>query len=264
MGARSSTPPRPRARTASPGVFAKDLRSGRTELVARTDGRRGAPADADAFEPTISYDGRVVAFVSRARNLAGDPGGRSAVYVRDLRAGPHDARQRPALRSRCRLAHDLRDGRFVVFLAREGRPDGTMTGLRSTLWLHDRRSGRTTLVSRGNGRAGVVADGFNSEPAVSADGRRIAFTSTAGNIAPSKPFGLPGVFVRDLARRDDRVALDPPASPGSGRPRRDHDRPDPCVGEQAPFAARGSPGSLLMVGAGGAAAVWLRRRRWAG
>jgi len=244
-------------------VFAKDLRSGRTELVARTDGRRGAPADADAFEPTISHDGRVVAFVSRARNLGGDPGGRSAVYVRDLERG------RTTLVSDRLSGRDVgsptisRDGRFVVFLAREGRPDGTMKGLRSTLWLHDRRSGETTLVSRGNGRAGVVADGFNSEPAVSADGRRIAFTSTAGNLAPSKPFGLPGVFVRDL-RAGTTVLL------STHRPRRG--AADPAATTTArirAWASRlrsppGVAGLVLMVCAGGAAAVWLRRRRWAG
>jgi Tol biopolymer transport system component len=245
-------------------VFATDLRSGRTRLVARADGARGVPADSDAYDPTVSHDGRFVAFVSRAGNLGGGSGGVAAVYVRNVRTGrttmvsgrvaPRDAASPTISRS----------GRFVAFIAREGRPDGTVAGLRSTLWLHDRRTGQTTLVSRGDGRSGRVADGYSSEPAVSADGRRVAFTSTAGNLAPRKPAGLPGVFVRDLGA-STTVLL------STHRPRRGRARDRSFLRAarirawtrrlQSPLGI----GTALVIVATGAAGAWsLGRRRWAG
>jgi hypothetical protein len=47
----------------------------------------------------------------------------------------------------------------------------------------------------------VTADRISAEPAVSADGARVAFTSTARNLDRRKPAGLNGVFLRDLHAR---------------------------------------------------------------
>ena len=66
---------------------------------------------------------------------------------------------------------------------------------KATVWLHDRATHATTLVSRSGG---ATADRISAEPAVSADGTRVAFTSTASNLDRRKPAGLTGVFVRDL------------------------------------------------------------------
>jgi Tol biopolymer transport system component len=245
-------------------VFAQDLRSGRTTLVARAGEPRGAPADSDAYDPAISHDGRWVAFVSRARNLGGSRNGRSTIYVRDRRTGSTE-RVSGRLAGRDAASPAIsRTGRYVVFLAREGTPDGTLGGLRSSLWLHDRRSGRTRLVSRAHGRAGAMADGYNSEPAVSADGRRVAFTSTAGNLSTRKPKGLPGVFVRDL-RAGTTVLL------STHRPRKRADARQGLMGARIRAWSRrlDSPLALVAVAlAGGAGAgilaMWRRRRRWAG
>ncbi len=85
------------------------------------------------------------------------------------------------------------DGRFVVF-------EGQGTGLPGAnphyaeAWIRDRRTGKTRLVSRAND--GKPAGGDNVEPAVSADGRFVAFASQAANL----PGGPGGIFVRDLKR----------------------------------------------------------------
>ncbi len=188
-------------------VLATDLATRRTVLVARAGGPRGAPADADAYDPAVSRDGATVAFASRARNLGGPATGRPAVFVRDLRSRRTEAVS-GALADRDIGSPAISpNGRFVVFLAREGRPDGSLAGLRSSLWRFDRRTGRTTLVAR--------ADGYNSQPAISADGRRVAFTSTAA--AGRKPAGLPGVFVRDLATGTTRLLSTHRRRRGAGR-----------------------------------------------
>lgn len=70
----------------SSDVFLRDLATGRTERVSVGPG--GAEADGSSTFPTISGDGRYVAFVSFARNLVpGGTGGVSGLYVRDRVAG---------------------------------------------------------------------------------------------------------------------------------------------------------------------------------
>ncbi len=84
------------------------------------------------------------------------------------------------------------DGRYVAYALRRGA-----SPTRSSVWLHDRVTGTTTLVSR---RAdGTAADGYNAEPAVSADGTRVAYTSTGGRLSRRKAANLAGVFLYDRA-----------------------------------------------------------------
>jgi Tol biopolymer transport system component len=178
-------------------IFAQDVASGARTLVSRASGAAGAAADSDAFEPSLSRDGRTVAFTSSARNLGVGGARRTRVYVRtpdgrtELASGGvrGDASQ-PALSA---------DGRYVAFVERLKPVRFTLAGLRSRVWLFDRQTHTTSLVSRRSGAAGGAADGYASEPSVSADGTRVAFASTAGNLSPRKAGGLTGVFVRDLA-----------------------------------------------------------------
>ena len=204
-------------------VFVRDVASGRTTLVSRA-GAAGASADDDAYQPSVSADGRFVAFTSAASNLAGAAassgarasgaagdgagaggaagasgvGARAArVWVRDLVEGTTVAVSGGAPGGGDRFAFDpsiSADGRYVAYAGRASGGDAS----RASVWLVDRVAGTTTLVSRRTGPDGGAADGLSDEPAVSADGARVAFTSTAANLADVKPGGLTGVFVRDL------------------------------------------------------------------
>lgn len=60
-------------------------------------------------------------------------------------------------------------------------------------------------MSRAGGPDGRPAAAHSVEAVVSRGGRFVAFTSTAGNLDPRKPAGLPGVFVRDVARGTIRL-----------------------------------------------------------
>ena len=69
-------------------VYVRDRTLGLTTLVSRADGPAGAGANSDSSEPSISADGRWVAFQSPATNLAaGVSGAADHVYVRDLLNG---------------------------------------------------------------------------------------------------------------------------------------------------------------------------------
>jgi Tol biopolymer transport system component len=67
------------------------------------------------------------------------------------------------------------------------------------VYVHDLGSGATELVSRASSAYGAPAFGASSHPSLSADGERVAFTSDAWNLSPSKCNPARGIFVRDLA-----------------------------------------------------------------
>jgi Tol biopolymer transport system component len=184
-------------------------------VISRGTGADGAPADSDAYEPAVSDDASVVAFTSRAGNL-GAVGGRLRVWVRDVRAGTTRLASAGIGRDASQPAVSA-DGRFVAFVERLAIGDGTPAALRSRIWLHDLRTGATTLVSRRDGADGAAADGASTEPAVSADGSRVVFTSTAGNLSDRKPRGLAGVFVRELRAGTTTLLSDPGRRPAAAR-----------------------------------------------
>lgn len=67
-------------------IFVRDLQAGITILV--TTGVGGAPANGGSYHPTITADGRMVAFASEAENLGAAQGSPVAdVYIKDLVTG---------------------------------------------------------------------------------------------------------------------------------------------------------------------------------
>ena len=186
-------------------VFVRDLARRTTTLVSRASGALGAIADDYSADPAISRDGRYVAFASTARNLGGRPGtNASRVYLRDLRTG-----RTRAVSSATGFALEpsiSADGRVVAY-ASIGKAGPRVL-------VRDLRGGRAPrVVSRAGGAGGALADGASSDAAISADGRRVAFTSAATNLAAGKPDNRRGVFVRDL-RRQTTTLVSPPAPSG--------------------------------------------------
>jgi Tol biopolymer transport system component len=174
-------------------VYVRDLRRDRTTLVSR--------ADDDAYEPRITPDGRHVAFTSLAGNLGGGPAGVSRVYVHDFAAGTTQlASGRTGAASQPGISAD---GRYVTFVS-TGRLVRHASA-QPLVYRRDMVAGETTLVSRAGGPAGDAANGTASEPSISADGRFVAFTSDASNLAHTGGH-LRAVFVRDLARHRTLLA----------------------------------------------------------
>jgi Tol biopolymer transport system component len=88
------------------------------------------------------------------------------------------------------------DGRFIAFQsAATDLVPGDTNGL-VDVFVHDRLTGQTTRVSVASD--GTQATGGNSVfPVLSADGRFVAFDSTATNLVPSDTNGFSDVFVHD-------------------------------------------------------------------
>ena len=88
------------------------------------------------------------------------------------------------------------DGRYVVFAAFTSR----LPGGQGQLYRRDLLTGATDLVTRADGPDGApAADGFSQGPSISADGMRVAFDSSASNLAPGHAGAARQVYVRDLA-----------------------------------------------------------------
>jgi Tol biopolymer transport system component len=170
-------------------IAVRDLSAGTITVASRAGS--GAPADADVYEPAISGDGRLVAFTSAAPNLGGGPsGGQSQVYVRDLEAGTTTLVSRATGAAGApgdRFASNpgiSRDGRWVAFTSAARNLGGTPKPGRTRVYLRDLATRTTLPIS-------AAADGFALDPAVSADGRTVAFASIAGPVQR--------VVVRDVA-----------------------------------------------------------------
>lgn len=100
---------------ASRDVFRHELQTGRTRRVSVASS--GAQANDDSGAPSVTADGRHVAFASSASNLSSFSGGQEAVFVRDVKNGVTelqsvDAQGSPAPADRPSISAD---GRFVSF-----------------------------------------------------------------------------------------------------------------------------------------------------
>ena len=183
----------------SGGVFVHDLKAGSTTLASVSNG--GAPADYGAGSPRISANGRYVAFVSASDNLApGTTVALQAVFVRDLQAGLTEredlAQSGAGGNGEGYGAVISSDGRFVAFASYATNLVSAANTGTSQVYIRDRSTGDVTLVSIGTD--GLAANGNANSPAISADGRFVAFASAAPNLVATSIAGINQLFVRDL------------------------------------------------------------------
>ncbi len=167
------------------------------------DVHQGTP-DGESYQPAVSGNGLAIVFTSNATNLVTEPdanGRKEDIYFRRL-AGSATARisvdgngvQQPIGASHSpSVSHD---GERVAFVSTARlAPEDTNDG--PDVYLRDVGRGRTSLVSRG--LAGKSSDDASYSPSLSADGRVVAFVSSASNLAPFDDNQESDVFVFDVA-----------------------------------------------------------------
>jgi Tol biopolymer transport system component len=149
----------------------------------------------------ISADGRVVAFDSYATNLtSGDSRGFINIFVHERQSGltttvstttggapGNDHSVAPAL---------TRDGGLIVFHSDATNLVSGDTNQLTDVFVHDRAAGTTARVNVGPGGAQAVG-GPSLLPAISADGRYVAFESSARNLVPGDTNGRRHILVHD-------------------------------------------------------------------
>jgi Ca2+-binding RTX toxin-like protein len=189
-------------------VFLRDTVTNTTSLISRQSGT--APAnggDGDSSSPSISDDGRYVAFFSNADNLSPDDVTGYDIFVRDT------ATDTTTLASRQTGTDPMNGadgdsflpaisagGRYVAFFSAADNLSTDDVNTVENVFVRDLVNNTTTLVSRQSGTAAMNGGDANSyQPAISADGRFVAFTSPSKNLSDDDADLYPDVFVRDIA-----------------------------------------------------------------
>lgn len=164
----------------------------------------------------MSADGRFVAFDSALSNLVeGDINRDSDVFVRDMVSGVTElvsvsstgvqglgASERPRISA---------DGRYVAFQSDSSNLVAGDTNGTTDVFVHDRQTGKTERVSVTTGGAQAVG-GWSDNPAISADGRYVAFATFARNIVPAGASNL----CEEIVVHDRITGVTEHASPAAG------------------------------------------------
>ncbi|SDZ16281.1 WD40-like Beta Propeller Repeat [Amycolatopsis xylanica] len=220
----------------SQGIYVKDTVSG--VISHASAAANGTQADADSEGPSISADGRYVAFSSLAANLVpGDTNGARDIFVKDIRTGAI-VKASTAASDFATISADGKhvsfrsgtnayvknldtgelklivatapatpyplsaDGRFAVFTTTGALVAGDTNG-KSDVYLKDLQTGTLTRIS--TTATGGQSTGGATAPAISADGRFAAFESAAADLVPADTNGASDVFVKDLAKGTIRI-----------------------------------------------------------
>ncbi len=178
---------------------------------------------AQGQNPSLSADGRYLAFGSTATNLSPDDTSSSLdIYVRDLRTGDVRLVTRATgvsgVKANATADNPVisADGRYVTFATASTNlsPDDTDTLL--DVYVRDLVANTTTLVSRASGAAGAKASGSSGAgPAISGDGRFVVFSNNATNLSPDDPDTLNDVYVRDLQANTTTLVSRATGAPGT-------------------------------------------------
>ena len=185
-------------------VFLKDTVTGLTSRVNTTSaGGQANGSAASIFASAISDDGRYVAFDSSASDLVtGDTNGSNDIFVKDTLTGTTtristDSNSNQASSSSYGPVLSA-DGRYVGFLSMAANLVSGDTNGAADIFVKDTLSGTTTRVSTSS--AGVGGDSAGWYPAISADGRHVAFNSSATNLVSGDTNATGDIFLRDLTK----------------------------------------------------------------
>ena len=234
-------------------VFVVDRKTGQTTLASISVDNGGGSGPSG--HPSISADGKVVAFDSTAADLVPIAGGpqTAQVYLRDLGAQKTElisvgasggygggASQAPATSA---------DGHAIAFESAAANLTPGDTGI-PDVFVRDRTAGTTTLVSVTPG--GASGGGPSGQAAIASDGRIVAFTSSANDLVASADpsivlaaVGTPNseVYARDLVLGDTiRISEAAAGGPGGAA------SVGPSVGGDGRYVAFASSSAVLVKG----------------
>jgi Tol biopolymer transport system component len=182
-------------------IFVHNRLTGVTERVSvATD---GTEANGFSYRPSLSADGRFVAFESNATNLvSGDTNDVYDVFVHDRVTGvtermsvASDGAEGNAFSVNSSISAD---GRYVVFESIASNLVSGLTGGGENVFVHDRLTGMTELASVASD--GSQGNSFSSNATLSADGRYVAFSSGASDLVSGDTNDNVDVFVHDRLR----------------------------------------------------------------
>ena len=157
-------------------------------------------ADGSSTDLSISANGQFIAFQSRATDLVvNDNNGKQDIFVRDTKSSNIErvnVSPNGIEADQDSESPDISgDGKLIVFSsAAENLVPGD-TNLKKDIFLRNRLTGNTILVS--HSYTGSGANNISINPSISADGRYIVFESSASNLVPNDTNGYRDIFLYD-------------------------------------------------------------------
>jgi Tol biopolymer transport system component len=181
------------------GTITNDDNLNPTRISTAADGTQ---VDAYSYSPSISDDGRYVVFQSSANNLvSGDTNFAFDIFVKDLSTNSitrvstaadgtqgNDYSQFPAISG---------DARYVVFSSYASNLVSGDTNYTEDVFIKDLSTNSITRVS--TAADGTQGNNLSSSPTISANGRYVAFQSSANNLVSDDTNGTQDIFIKDLS-----------------------------------------------------------------
>ena len=223
-------------------VFVRDLQASATTLISRTSGADGVKGNDTSLDATLSADGRFVAFdvigleprprrhgrqLGRVR--ARPAGGTTTLVSRASGAsgakgnGPSFNSVDLGRRALCRL-------RIHSLQPRPRRRDTTQD-----VFVRDLRPTRPGSSAAPAAPMAPSGDDASLQPSISADGRFVAFASSASNLDPADGDTSGNVFVRDLAATTTTLVSRASGADGAADNLTPQPRRSPPTGASSPF-----------------------------
>ena len=178
-------------------VFLRDIEGGTTTRISVTsDGKQGT---GESVRPSISSDGRYIAFQSDAPLQADDTNEKTDVYLHDrgsgettrVSIGPGGVEGGGGSFSPTMSA----DGMLISYWSNASNLVPDDTNKAGDVFVFDRSDGSTVRISLGAGD--VQGDGMSSDPSMSPDGRYVAFWSGATNLVSDDTNAKRDIFLFD-------------------------------------------------------------------
>jgi Tol biopolymer transport system component len=189
-------------------IYLRDTQTGTTRLVSQDTTNANVPGNFGSGLPSVSADGKFVAFESTATNLIpppftpelGDLNGTTDVFVRDMQANTTVLASRntngtvgDAASTKPSISGN---GRFVAFQSNATNLSGGNAPGITDVFVRDVVSNSTALISQHT--SGTDGNGNSTDPSVSGDGMRVAFDSQAANLDSADSDATDDVFIADL------------------------------------------------------------------
>jgi len=163
---------------------------------------QGELGNGPSTNPSLSKDGRFVAFESLSDNLIPDDTNNAAdIFVHDRLTSETTRVSISTIGEQSNTATANPDisanGRFVAFQSTASSlvPSSNQSTTINQIYVHDRLNGLTERVSVND--RGESGDGNSINPSISADGRYVAFQSEASNLILDDVNDAADVFIRD-------------------------------------------------------------------
>ena len=151
----------------------------------------GTQSNAHSWSSDISGDGRYVTFSSNATNLVSDDANANGgVFVHDRDTG---LTERVSAAGYSSAISD--DGIYVAFYSSAANLVSDDTNGTFDIFVHDRATGISECVSVASD--GTQGNDISNDPAISGDGRYVAFASRASNLVIDDTNGEYDIFVHD-------------------------------------------------------------------